>query len=155
MRPDPGRPSERRGLLAAVALPPEGHVGVLARMRLTIELVAAYAVLIGAVRSDDLVAMATAARAPGRGRVATPPTLEHATAVRLGRIVGRVFDVLPMDSRCLVRSLVLLRVLGRRSIHATLQIGVKAEGDFGAHAWVEHDGAPVLRTGHVARLVEL
>jgi hypothetical protein len=124
------------------------------RLRLIAEMLTIYPGMLKVVRSNDLTAMAKAARAPVRGRIATPPDLEHATAIRLGQIVGHVFGVLPMDARCLVRSLVLLRLLERRSIQATLQIGVRTTGDFGAHAWVEHDGAPVLPTGHIARLTE-
>jgi hypothetical protein len=152
--PRQDRPLQRRVVAPVVALPPVGEMGLVARIRLVVELLATYPGLLRVVRSDDLVAMAQAARAPVRGRITTPPSLEHATAIRLGQIVGHVFGVLPMDARCLIRSLVLLRLLERRSIRATLQIGVKTPGDFGAHAWVEHDGVPVLPTGHVARLAE-
>jgi hypothetical protein len=143
-----------RRLAAPVTLPPVGEVGLGTRLRLIAELLMIYPALLAVVRTDDLRAMAAAARAPVRARVFTPPAIHHLTAVRLGQIVGQVFGLLPMDSRCLIRSLVLLRLLERRGIRATLQIGVKATGDFGAHAWVEHEGAPVLPTGHIARLAE-
>jgi len=45
---------------------------------------------------------------------------------------------------CLRRSLVLQRMLGRRSIPAELRLGVrKEEGQLKAHAWLEYQGQPV------------
>jgi hypothetical protein len=64
---------------------------------------------------------------------------------------------MPGDTRCLARSLVLTRLLGRRGIPAKLVIGAQAAPDFLAHAWVEYDGQPVLSPGDgsFGRLVEL
>jgi hypothetical protein len=78
-------------------------------------------------------------------------------ARRLGRAVARMLSYLPGDTRCLVRSLVLTRLLARRGMQATLVIGVRAEPEFAAHAWVEHDSQPVLDPGEESygRLVEL
>ena len=78
---------------------------------------------------------------------------------RLGRAVGRTLSVLPADSRCLVRSLVLLRLLARRGEAADLVIAARpgeAEG-FDAHAWVEIGGQPLLPPAEspYARLVTL
>jgi hypothetical protein len=52
---------------------------------------------------------------------------------------------------------VLTRLLARRGIHASVVIGVRPGDEFGAHAWVEHDGTPLLPThGHAfSRLVDL
>ncbi len=74
-----------------------------------------------------------------------------------GRAVVRVLRLLPTDSRCLMRSLVLTRILARRGVYAKVVIGVRPEPSFGAHAWVEVDGEPVLPTGESTyrRLVEL
>ena len=76
---------------------------------------------------------------------------------RLGRAVVRTLTPLPTDSRCLVRSLVLLRLLARRDIAARLVLGVETGGRFAAHAWVEQDGVPVLAPGgeRFQRLAEL
>ncbi len=64
--------------------------------------------------------------------------------------------LLPTDSRCLVRSLVLTRLLGRRGVPSSLVIGVMSEPQFAAHAWVEHGGAPLLSPGTgFQRLVEV
>jgi hypothetical protein len=77
--------------------------------------------------------------------------------VRLARIVRRTLGVLPADSRCLVRSLVLSGLLARRGIAAALVIGVRTEPDFEAHAWVECAGYPLLPIGseQYERLLEL
>jgi hypothetical protein len=82
-------------------------------------------------------------------------TLEEAR--RLGWIVARTLALLPGDTRCLARSLVLTRLLARRGIPAKLVIGARAAPDFLAHAWVECDGTPVLSAGDgsFSRLVEL
>jgi hypothetical protein len=70
-----------------------------------------------------------------------PPRL---AAVRLGRAVTRTLPLLPTDSRCLMRSLVLTSLLARRGVPSRVVIGVQAGTKFAAHAWVEHDGEPVL-----------
>lgn len=82
---------------------------------------------------------------------------EREEARRLGWIVVRVLAFLPGDTRCLRRSLVLTRMLARRGIEARLVIGARTAPEFLAHAWVEHEGAPVLSTegGAFGRLVEL
>jgi hypothetical protein len=77
--------------------------------------------------------------------------------VRLGRAVVRTLRPLPTDTRCLMRSLVLSRLLARRGVPATLVIGVSREHGFESHAWVEHDGVPLLPPGGptFTRLLEL
>jgi hypothetical protein len=76
---------------------------------------------------------------------------------RLGRATTRCLALLPADSRCLVRSVVLMSLLARRGIATALVIGVKTDSEFEAHAWVERDGWPLLSAGEgaYARLVEL
>ena len=76
-------------------------------------------------------------------------------ALRLGRAVVKTLRLLPTDSRCLIRSLVLSRILSRRAIPHTLVIGVRNDPEFMAHAWVEHEGYPVLPAGNYTRLTEL
>ena len=80
-----------------------------------------------------------------------------AEARHLGNAVTRTLAVMPGDTRCLARSLVLTRLLARRGIPAKLVIGVRASPSFLAHAWVEHAGGPVLAPGDESfgRLVEL
>jgi hypothetical protein len=89
------------------------------------------------------------------------PTANGAAPVgeahRLAGATIRLLDAVPRaDSRCLMRCLVLTRLLDRRRIPSTLVIGVQQPGeDFGAHAWVEVDGQAVLESGDFPRLVEL
>ena len=85
------------------------------------------------------------------------PQARVAEARRLGRAVIRTLDPLPGDTRCLVRSLVLTRLLARRGIASTLVIGARTTPGFLAHAWVEHRGVAVLDPGggQFARLTEL
>ncbi|MGH7481739.1 MAG: lasso peptide biosynthesis B2 protein, partial [Longimicrobiales bacterium] len=96
---------------------------------------------------------ARAREVPARERVVD--ALEHQVARRLGKVVGKTLGVLPTDSRCLIRSLVLVRLLTRRSIPSTLVIGVRKNSGFEAHAWVEHDGEPILPPGEYTRLMEM
>jgi hypothetical protein len=79
------------------------------------------------------------------------------TGLRLGRAVGKTLRVLPADARCLVRSLVLVALLARRGIPASLVIGVKTSPGFAAHAWVEYGGVALLPSGDTpySRLLEL
>jgi hypothetical protein len=76
---------------------------------------------------------------------------EHPDAVttgrRLGRAVVRTLPFLPGDTRCLTQSLTLTRLLARRGIESKLVIGVRAGESFAAHAWVEHEGVPLLPAG--------
>jgi Transglutaminase-like superfamily len=78
-------------------------------------------------------------------------------AYRLGQAVTRLLAHVPGDTRCLARSLVLTRLLASRGMEAKLVIGARTEPEFLAHAWVEHDGTPVLDPGDepFGRLVEL
>jgi hypothetical protein len=80
-----------------------------------------------------------------------------AVALGLARPVARTLSVLPTDSRCLMRALVLSGLLERRGIASALVIGVQPGERFGAHAWVEVGGLAVLDSGgdDFARLVEL
>jgi Transglutaminase-like superfamily len=78
-------------------------------------------------------------------------------AKHLGHVVMRALALLPGDTRCLRRSLVLVQLLSRRGIQAELVIGTRTDPDFLAHAWVEHGGHPVLPSGgdSFGRLVTL
>ncbi len=99
-----------------------------------------------------------------RARLAhIPQTLEPGTretweiARHLGRAVDRTLRVLPTDSKCLVQSLVLSRLLSARGIPSTVVIGAHSRPEFVAHAWVEHAGMAVLpqQGFHDSRLLEL
>ena len=81
----------------------------------------------------------------------------YVSGVRLGRAVIRSLRLLPTDSRCLMRSLVLTGLLARRGVSSSLIIGVRSDPEFAAHAWVELAGQPLLPPGDTSlgRLTEL
>jgi hypothetical protein len=109
----------------------------------------------GDIRDVASASRAVLQRTP---QVPPPPGLDSGDlAYRLGRAVYRTLRMLPTDSRCLVQSLVLSRMLAARGIPSTLVIGAHSRPDFTAHAWVEHNGRPVLPPhGYQdSRLVEL
>jgi Transglutaminase-like superfamily len=47
-------------------------------------------------------------------------------------------------STCLVRALAAQRLLARHGYPSTLHLGVAKSPEFQAHAWLEHDGSPVV-----------
>jgi hypothetical protein len=140
-------------------LPPAGALGRRHRARLIAEIVVAYLRARRELRRRPI----EEAVASLRGGAATVGTArrarseEHEEARRLGWIVVRTLAFLPGDTRCLRRSLVLTRMLARRGIQARLVIGARTAPDFLAHAWVEHEGVPVLSSegNSFGRLVEL
>jgi Transglutaminase-like superfamily len=71
--------------------------------------------------------------------------------------VRRALWMLPAHRGCLARSLVLVDLLQRRGVAATLVIGARADPTFRAHAWVEVAGEPLLSPGDYrgGRLAEL
>ena len=124
------------------------------KVSLILEILTAYGTMLRVLGQKDVIGMVARARAVESGlRVDNP--LEHQVARRLGKVVGKTLGILPTDSRCLIRSLVLVRILARRSIPSTLVIGVRKSSEFEAHAWVEHDGKAILPPGEYTRLTEL
>ena len=125
------------------------------RARFVGEVLAAYVPMYRRMRATSLEATVAAARAVPPGAARPPGHGDALLAMRLGHITSRTLRPLPTDTRCLVRSLVLVRMLARRSLHGTLVIGVRRDERFAAHAWVEHEGRPVLPDGDYERLLEL
>jgi hypothetical protein len=127
------------------------------RIWLAAEIVAAYAQARRALRRAPIDSAVAALRSDIQPiqSASDPSTLREAR--RLGHAVTRTLRLMPGDTRCLARSLVLTRLLARRGVHAKLVIGARAAPDFLAHAWVEYDGQPVLTPGDgsFGRLVEL
>jgi hypothetical protein len=124
------------------------------KIRLGGEIVRTYLVVRRRLRAEGLPRTLAMLREP----LAEGLTPADGSALRLGRAVQRTLAVIPADTRCLSQSLVLLGLLARRRIAATLVIGVEdAGGAFGAHAWVEIAGRPLLPPGTDAgkRFVEL
>jgi Transglutaminase-like superfamily len=135
------------------------------RLVLVVEVLATYCAVRWTVRGNDLPQVLVRLRGEWSS-VGSPRELLASVSddedglvpgSRLGYIVSRVLSILPTDSRCLMRSLVLTRLLARRGLPSSLVIGVSASPDFAAHAWVEYRGRPLLPAHQptFARLVEL
>ena len=59
-------------------------------------------------------------------------------------------------ANCLPRSLVLWALLRRKGVDALLRFGFrKNQGEFGAHAWVEHLGSPLNDADDVTEVFEV
>ncbi|MFL5884937.1 MAG: lasso peptide biosynthesis B2 protein [Thermoleophilaceae bacterium] len=126
------------------------------RARLGAEIVAAYAQARWQLWRRDLPATLAELRA-----CAPAEHMEgdqaRAAAFRLARAARRVLELIPADTRCLMRSLVMTRLLARRGVDTTLVLAVRTADEFGAHAWVEVEGQPVLEPASTPfeRLAEL
>lgn len=112
------------------------------RLRVGAEIVLAYGRVRVEMRRADIRDVLAALRASSACAPLAADDLVH--AAELGRAVNRVLAFAPSRSRCLVQSLVLTRMLARRGVDSSLVIGVTSGGTFGAHAWVEADGCPLL-----------
>ena len=147
------RTEQRRA--AARGLPPTRPLRPTERVRLASEIVVAYLRARRELRRAPIASVVAVLRSEPSGAAPAAGALEEAR--RLGWAVARTLTLIPGDTRCLVRSLVLTRLLARRGIPAKLVIGARAAPDFLAHAWVEYDGQPVLSPGDgsFGRLVEL
>jgi hypothetical protein len=133
------------GASEALARPRPRAYSPLRKATLVAEIVGAYVRVRWWLWRTDLPQTLAAAR----GAHGEPQADERESLVlgtRLGQAVGRTLRVLPTDSRCLMQSLVLTRLLARRGIESALVIGVAVEPEFVAHAWVESDDAPLLPT---------
>jgi hypothetical protein len=142
---------------ATIARMPPARLSAVARARLAREVVATYA----QARRELRRAPIESAIASLRADPSLPPPADPADGLeearRLGWVVARTLRLLPGDTRCLTRSLVLTRLLAQRGIPAKLVIGARPAPQFLAHAWVECDGEAVLSPGDgsFSRLVEL
>ena len=142
---------------ASVSRLPPGHLSMPARVRLVAEIVATYVQARRELRRVPIESAIAALRADPSLPPPAQPADGLGEARRLGWVVARTLRLLPGDTRCLTRSLVLTRLLAQRGIAATLVIGARPAPNFLAHAWVECRGEPVLSAGDgsFSRLVEL
>jgi Transglutaminase-like superfamily len=92
------------------------------------------------LRRNDLSAALDRCRNAAAPREPAP---SRDDVVRVARAVRRTLGALPGDSRGLIASLVLIAVLARRGLDASLVVGRPRNG-LGAHAWVEVRGLPAL-----------
>jgi hypothetical protein len=124
--------------------PTEDRLPAGQKARLAVEILGVYVRIRRLLKRSELPRILEVIRfAPNVG---TLPLSQSSDGLRLGRVVGRALRPLPSDTRCLTRSLVLLALLARRGIAASLVIAVRPGDDLSlvAHAWVEMDGRPVL-----------
>ena len=129
------------------------------KLALGVEILSAYARVRWLLRRADVPGAVEALRSvpPRDGGRACTARESELVGLRLGGAVVRVLDLLPSDSRCLMCSLVLTRLLARRGIPSALVIGVASEPAFAAHAWVETGDVPLLppHEPDYARLVRM
>lgn len=139
---------------AAVGILDGGTLRHSDRIRLVAEILAAYAQSRRELRRAPIASVIASLRS---GYDLSPQTSTIEEARRLGHAVTRTLTLVPGDTRCLARALVLTRLLARRGIPAKLVIGARTTPEFLAHAWVEYEGDPVLTPGDESfgRLVEL
>jgi len=112
------------------------------KLSLVVEILGAYTVVRWRMRRADIQTVVGQLRGNVNNRRSDYPL-----ARQLARAVARTLTFLPTDNRCLVRSLVLDKLLARRSLQSIVVIAARAEPDFGGHAWVEHDGVALLPPG--------
>lgn len=138
-------------------LPPGRSLRAGERAQLAAEIVAAYLRARRELRRAPIEQAVARLRAGSGERHEATAGEEVAEARRVGQAVVRTMRFLPGDTRCLRRSLVTLRLLARRGIAGRLVIGARSGPDFLAHAWVEHQGEPILSPldGSFGRLVEI
>lgn len=131
--------------MIAMVQPDERPLSVPAKAVLAAEVVVAYVRARRSLRRRGLPATLASLRAvPARHSGGADAV---ARGRRLGRVVSRTLGRLPGDGRCLSQSLVLTRLLAARGIDSRLVIAVRPAETFAAHAWVEHDGQPLLPPG--------
>lgn len=124
--------------------PPPPRRSFPAKLALAFEILVTYARTRWALRGDDLPRAVNDLR---EARLQPGDPLPVSECLRVGHAVSRMLDPLPLDARCLVRSVVLSALLARRATPTSLVIAVRPGEDFAAHAWVEREGEPLLPTG--------
>jgi hypothetical protein len=129
------------------------RAGLWLRLRVSVEIAWTYAQVRRLLARHDIAHVVAVLR-EGAGDDMDPVTARR-LARRLGRAIERTLRFLRRDSRCLTVSLVLVRMMARRGARCSLQIGTRSDPAFEAHAWVEHDGSPVLPTRGYAPLTAI
>jgi hypothetical protein len=115
------------------------------RLRLAAEILRAYVLVRRLLRRRTLPETVAALR--GGTGVAPPNAASLALGRHLAWATVRTITLLPADSRCLMQSLVLTRVMARRALSSELILSAAPGPEFEAHAWVEHAGEPLLLPG--------
>jgi hypothetical protein len=117
------------------------------RARLALEILGTYVTVRRTMHGRSLPETVAALRL-GAGDGAEGDAASLALANHLAWATVRTITLLPGDSRCLMRSLVLTRMLARRGLGSTFVLAAPPpRPGFEAHAWVEFAGEPVLLPG--------
>jgi hypothetical protein len=124
-------------------------LGALRRTALAAEIVATYAAVRILLPRHSLPETVAALRR-GLADDAVTSDTSLSLARHLAGATVRTVMLLPADSRCLMRSLVLMRVLARRGLGSTLVLGAEPGPPLEGHAWVEHGGEALLAPGRFA-----
>jgi len=111
---------------------------------LAAEVILAYIRVRRLTSRTSLPAVLQALRGTPSARVPCESTDPVQVGRRLGRVTARTLSVIPGNTRCLHRSLTLTALLARRGLESSLVIAVRPGETFGAHAWLEHLGEPLL-----------
>ncbi len=119
------------------------------KARLASEIMLVYARVRWLMSRHPLPEVVERLRSRGPARTVGPLPDGTVNCLRLASAVVSTLEFLPVDSRCLMRSLVLLGVLARRAVEVELQIAAQPTGpqELEAHAWVELKGCPLLTPG--------
>ena len=118
----------------------ERRLGLARRAVLAGEIVATYGNVRRLLRRHTLLETVQALR--GNGPLTAP--VDDQLGRHLAWATVRTISVLPLDSRCLMRSLVLMGILAHRGMPATFVLSAASGPQFEAHAWVEYAGNPLL-----------
>jgi hypothetical protein len=129
---------------AGASADPLARFSALDKLRLAAEITRCYVHAKVLLARHDVRQVVARVRAGAPARTGAPTRADVVHGLRLGTIVERSLRWLPGDTRCLTRSVVLVELLARRGQESTLIIGVRPGPQFGAHAWVELGGHPLL-----------
>jgi hypothetical protein len=121
----------------------ERRLGLVRRTALAAEIVATYVSVRRLLRRHTLPETVEALRSDSP-RATDPDDASLDLGRHLAWATVRTISVLPLDSRCLMRSLVLMRILARRGMPATFVLSAAPGPQFEAHAWIEYAGDPLL-----------
>lgn len=122
----------------------ERRLGPVRRALLAAEILETYVAVRWLLRRHTLPETIAELRAGAQSGDSAHDEGERALGRHLAWATVRTITLLPADSRCLMRSLVLTRVLARRGLPSTLVLSAAPAPRFEAHAWVEHAGEPLL-----------
>jgi hypothetical protein len=128
-----------------ISIPDRAPLSAQQKALLAVEIVAEYGRARWWLGRRGLPAALEALRGRPPGESIRSDAGERRRALRLAGIVTRTLAAVPaVQASCLMRSLVLTGMLARRGVGTSLIVAVRGAEDFGAHAWIEWAGQPLL-----------